>query len=109
MGKNDLTTGEFREKLLDCFDKAMAGDLTNDQIKGIIGTSNQINSNLAAEIRLRQFELKAGNAISEIGNIRLGHHAPDGIPTKAATIAKTEAVATPEPAKPKRRGRPRKV
>lgn len=92
MGKT-ITTGQFRETLLDCFEKAMRGELTNDQIKGIIGISNQINANLAAEIRLRQFELKAGKTVSDLGDIQLGTHDSTGIPStivRAKKIKKTK-------------------
>lgn len=128
MGKNDMTTGEFREKLLDCFEKAMAGELTNEQIKGIIGTSNQLNANFAAEIRLQQFELKAGKAISDLGNVHLGSHTPTGIPTgtkkekdsapapapapapaTATTATTTTTTTAPGAVQPKKRGRPKKA
>lgn len=71
MAKN-LTTGEFREKLLDCFELAMLGKLSSDQIKGVIGTSNQINASLSAEIKLRALELKAGSSVGELGEVKLG-------------------------------------
>jgi len=71
MAKN-MTTGEFREKLLDCFELAMLGKLSSDQIRGVISTSNQINASLSAEIRLRSLEIKAGNNVAELGDVRLG-------------------------------------
>ena len=96
------TTGEHRELLISCLLKAVKGELSALQTKGIIGCSNQINQSMSSEIRMRQAVLKSGQKPIALVMLELGEHGrfieSETVPAPA-TPAKT-APAKTEPAKP---------
>jgi len=101
------TTGEHRELLISCLLKAVKGELSALQTKGIIGCSNQINQSISSEIRMRQAVLKSGQKPIALGMLELGEHGrfieSETVPVPASPANPESAnvsPAKPEPAKP---------
>ena len=101
------TTGEHRELLISCLLKAVKGELSALQTKGIIGCSNQINQSMSSEIRMRQAVLKSGQKPIALVMLELGEHGrfieSETVPapaTPAKTAPAKTAPAKTEPAKP---------
>lgn len=65
------TTGELRKNLAKCFHEALAGRLSGDALRGVIGCANQINSSLAIEIKARAQLQKEGIAANALGEMAL--------------------------------------
>lgn len=66
------TTGELRAELAKCFAMAREGALTGDQLRGVIGCANQINTSLAVEVRLRAQLVREGAVTGTFGDMTLG-------------------------------------
>ena len=98
------TTGEHRELLISCLLKAVKGELSALQTKGIIGCSNQINQSMSSEIRMRQAVLKSGQKPIALGMLELGEHGrfieSETVPAPATPSPATPASGKTEPAKP---------
>lgn len=63
------TTGELRAELAKCFIKARDGTLQGDELRGVIGCANQINTSMAVEAKLRGMAAKEGETVGRFGTM----------------------------------------
>ena len=69
---NDMkTTGDIRKQLAECFEKVKNGELTGEQIKGIIGCAKQITCSIAVELKARAQIEKSGGKIAQFGQMTI--------------------------------------
>ncbi|MDE2427036.1 MAG: hypothetical protein KGO96_14145 [Elusimicrobia bacterium] len=65
------TTSKIRGLLAACMEKAVKGDLPQEDGRNIIGLANQISQSMAVECKVHAMKLKAGQAVEAFGSLEV--------------------------------------
>ncbi|MGR9108617.1 MAG: hypothetical protein ACU843_16990 [Gammaproteobacteria bacterium] len=70
-----ITTGQVREILFECLQKAAKGKMDPKDARSVIGTANQLTHNLGTELKNRELEIRLGgnaNTVAKLGDLGIG-------------------------------------
>lgn len=65
------TTSKIRSVLAEALDRAMAGNLSAEDGKNIIGLANQISHSMAVEVKVQTMNAKLGHNNEKFGSLRI--------------------------------------
>lgn len=65
------TTKSIRATLAKALEKAMAGELSSEDGRNIIGLANQIQNSMSAEVKVMTIKLKTGQKVDDFGNLNV--------------------------------------
>lgn len=69
MAKHSNTTSRIRGVLAEALDRAMAGDLSNEDGRNVIGLANQISHSMAVECKVLILKTKLGHQSEKFGDL----------------------------------------
>lgn len=63
------TTGKIRAVLAEALERAMAGNLSSDDGRSVIGLANQISQSMAVEVKVLTMKASMGHQSEKFGNL----------------------------------------
>lgn len=65
------TTAKIRASLAKALQRSMAGDLSAEDGRNIIGLANQISQSMAVEVKVLTLKMRAGHQFEKFGDLEV--------------------------------------